>query len=652
MMIRLSIRRTSHGVDFLICLFLAIAVFIVFWQVKDHAFITYDDDEYVTNNIYVQKGLTLNGVRWAFSSNAVSYWHPLAWLSHMLDVQLYGMAAGGHHLTSVLFHLASCILLFLVFRRMTGAVWRSAFVAMLFAIHPLNVESVAWVAERKSVLSTFFWMLAMYSYVHYVEKPGALRYLWILLFFILGLMAKPMLVTLPFVLLLLDFWPLGRMNAGAQGGVDSQKTEEGTPFVFQSDFLPRLIFEKLPFFFLAAISVFWSSVSVRRLGIVLSGESKPVGLRVANAMVSYVKYLGKLFWPLDLTFIYPYPRTIVTWQVIASVLILMSLTIGVLIKLRKAPFLGVGWFWYLGTLVPVIGLVQAGFWPAMADRFAYIPAIGLFIIVVWGISGLSKNWYYNKTLLSAAAVVTLIFLMTVAWVQVGYWRNSTLLFEHALDITENNYLVHNNLGNIYFRQGLIDEAAKHYAESLRINPSFVLAHNNLGAAMLRTGNIEKAIFHFQTALRLKPNDHDVLNNLNKALIHKYYRAGNYHLSNGNLDQAREQYQRAISIQPQFTPALKQLAEVYALNENYEMALSLFSEVVELEPNKPDAYYRIACIYSKLNRVEESVNWLSKAINGGFDNWELLKTDNKLENIRDSLAYQDLIRSLNASNKLP
>jgi tetratricopeptide (TPR) repeat protein len=320
--------------------------------------------------------------------------------------------------------------------------------------------------------------------------------------------------------------------------------------------------------------------------------------------------------------------------------------------LRKAPFLGVGWFWYLGTLVPVIGLVQAGFWPAMADRFAYIPAIGLFIIVAWGISGLAKNWYYKKTLLAAAAVVTLIFLMTVAWVQTGYWRNSTLLFEHALDITENNYLVHNNLGNIYFRQGLIDEAAKHYAESLRINPSFVLAHNNLGAAMLRTGNIEKAIFHFQAALRLKPNDHDVLNNLHKALMYKYYRAGNYHLSNGNLDQAREQYQRAISIQPQFTPALKQLAEVYALNENYEMALALFSEVVELEPNKPDAYYRIACIYSKLNRVEESVNWLSKAINGGFDNWELLKTDNKLENIRDSLAYQDLIRSLNANDKLP
>jgi len=652
MMTRLSIRRTPHGVDFLICLFLAIAVFIVFWQVKDHAFITYDDDEYVMNNIYVQKGLTLNGVRWAFGFNDVSYWHPLAWLSHMLDVQLYGMDAGGHHLTSVLFHLASCILLFLIFRRMTGAVWRSAFVALLFAIHPLNVESVAWVAERKSVLSTFFWMLAMYSYVRFAEQPGTLKYLWILLFFILGLTAKPMLVTLPFVLLLLDFWPLGRMNAGAQAMVGSQKSENETPFAFQIGILPRLIFEKLPFFFLAAIATFWSSVSVRRLGIVLSGESKPIGLRAANAMVSYVKYIGKLFWPLDLTFIYPYPRTIAAWQVIASVLILMSLTIGVLIKLRKAPFLAVGWFWYLGTLIPVIGLVQAGFWPAMADRFAYIPAIGLFIIVAWGISGLVKNWYYKKTLLSAAAVVTLIFLMAVAWVQVGYWRNSTLLFEHALDVTANNYLVHNNLGNLYFRQGEIEKAIKQYAESLRINPGFALAHNNLGAAMLRTGNIEKAISHFQIALRLKPDDEDFRNNLNKTLVHKYYRSGNDLLGKGELDQAREQYQMALSIQPQFVPALSRLAEVYALDESDEMALSLLSEVVGLEPNRADAYYRMACIYAKLNRIEESVACLSKAVRSGFNNPGLLKSDQKLENVRDSLAYQELIRSLSAKGKLP
>ena len=397
---------------------------------------------------------------------------------------------------------------------------------------------------------------------------------------------------------------------------------------------------------MAAISVFWSSLSVQRLGIVLSAESKPLSLRIANAVVSYVKYLGKVFWPWDLAFIYPYPRTLPTLQIVGSAFILLCLTIGVLIKLRKAPFLGVGWFWYLGTLIPVIGLVQAGFWPAMADRFAYIPTIGLFIILTWGISELFKNWYYKKLLLSIAAVVIIILLMAATWVQVGFWRNSTVLFEHALEVTESNYLVHNNLGNIYFRQGRIDKAAKHYTESVRINPSFALAHNNLGAAMLRAGNIEKAIFHFQQALLLNPDDHNVLNNLNKTLVHKYYTAGNDYLANDELDPAQEQYQKAISIQPRFAPALKQLAEVYALNENYEMALSLFSQVVVLEPNNPDAYYRIACIYSKLNRIEESVTWLSRAINSGFNNWELLKTDNKLENTRNSSVYQRLIKSLN------
>jgi tetratricopeptide (TPR) repeat protein len=651
-MTRLSIRSTPHVVYFLICLLLVMVISIVFWQVKDHSFIAYDDDEYVTNNIYVQKGLTLNGVRWAFGFNDVSYWHPLTWLSHMLDVQLYGMEAGRHHLTSVLFHMANCILLFLVFNRMTGAAWRSAFVAMLFAIHPINVESVAWLAERKNVLSTFFWMLSMYGYVRYVEQPGTLRYLLILLFFILGLMAKPMLVTLPFVLLLLDFWPLGRMKFNRHREAGRQTDEGRASLAFQTGSIRRLIFEKLPLFALTAISVFWSSLSVQRLGIVLSGESKPISLRIANAVVSYVKYLGTVFWPWDLAFIYPYPRTLPTLQIIGSVFILICLTTWVLIKLKKAPFLGVGWLWYLGTLIPVIGLVQAGFWPAMADRFAYIPTIGLFVIVAWGIFGLVKNWYYKKTVLSAAAVATVMVLMAATWVQVGFWRNSTVLFEHALRVTENNYLVHNNLGNIYFRQGQIDKAVNQYAEALRINPSFALAHNNMGAAMLRAGNVEKAIFHFQMALRLKPDDHDARNNLNKTLVHKYYRAGNYHLANGGLDQARKQYQKAISIQPQFVPALNKLAEVYAQDENDEMALSLLSEVVALEPNKPDAHYRMACIYAKLNRIEESVISLSKAVRSGFNKPELLKSDQKLENIRDSLAYMELIRSLDANGKQP
>jgi hypothetical protein len=503
--------------DTLICVLLAVMILAVYGQVLNHQFVNYDDDMYVTENVHVQNGMTWEGAKWAFSFNNVVYLHPLAWLSHMLDVQLFGMEPGWHHLTNVLFHIVNSMLLFLVFNRMTGAAWRSAFVAMLFAIHPINVESVAWVAERKSVLSTLFWMLTLWSYIRYVEHPGIMRYLWVLLFFILGLLAKPMLVTLPFFLLLLDYWPLGRIESQRHSPVDKQKAKDGIFLTFQTNIPHRLIFEKLPFFAFSLISIFLSSLSAQRLGIGVSYEVNPIGLRIANAMVSYIKYLGKIFWPLKLAFIYPYPQTIPAWQVVGAVLLLLCLTIMLLLKIRRAPFGGVGWLWYLGALVPVIGLVQAGFWPAMADRFAYIPAIGIFIIIVWGGSELVRNWYQGKTVLSAAAVIILMLLMAVTWAQVDIWRNSTTLFKHAIKVTQNNYMVHNNLGNIYFNQGLLDEAIKQYSEALRINPAFALTHNNLGAAMLRSGKIEGAIFHFRKATILEPGNPDAQRNLLKTL---------------------------------------------------------------------------------------------------------------------------------------
>ena len=504
----------------IICGLLMAAILLVYYRVINHEFVNYDDDLYVTQNVNVQKGITWEGIKWAFSFNNVVYLHPLTWLSHMLDVQIYGMRSGWHHLTSLLFHLANTMLLFWVFNRMTGAAWRSGVVAILFAIHPINVESVAWVAERKSVLSTFFWMLTILSYIRYVERPGSMRYLLILLVFFLGLMAKPMLVTLPFVLLLLDYWPLNRMKFKSSGSINKQKSRERMLPIFEKNITSRLILEKLPLFALSLVTIFLSSISVERLGITLSYESKPITLRLTNAVVSYVDYLGKVFWPSDLTFIYPYPRTLPTLQIIGSAFILLCITIGVLIKLRKVPFLAVGWFWYLGTLIPVIGLVQAGFWPAMADRFAYLPAIGLFIIVAWGISGLAENWHSKKKLISAAAAGAIILLMTAAWVQVGFWQNSLTLFKHAIEVTENNYMDHNNLGNIYFRQGKLEQAIKHYSEALRINPGFALAHNNMGAAMLRSGKIEEALFHFRQATILEPGNIDAQRNLNKILKFK------------------------------------------------------------------------------------------------------------------------------------
>jgi hypothetical protein len=503
--------------DIIICVLLAASILLIYGQVIHHEFVNYDDDLYVTKNVHVQNGLTWGGIKWAFSLNEVVYLHPLTWLSHMLDVQLYGMDPGWHHLTNVWFHIVNCILLFLILKRMTGEAWCSAFVAALFAIHPINVESVVWVAERKNVLSTFFWMLTLWCYIRYVAHPGIARYFWAFLFFILGLLTKPMLVTLPFALLLLDFWPLGRMQADKLFAVEKQRPEDGFFRIFQISIPNRLILEKIPFLAVSLVAIFLSSLSVHRLGIVLTYESNPVGIRIANAMVSYIKYLGKIFWPTNFAFIYPYPHTLPVWQVFGAVLLLICLTIFVLLKIKTAPFGGVGWFWYLGTLVPVLGLVQAGFWPAMADRFIYIPAIGIFIIIAWGASRRVNLGYQGKTVLSAAAVVIFILLMTLTWAQVGIWRNSTSLFQHAIKVTENNYMVHNNLGNIYFNQGLLDEAVKHYSESLRINPAFALAHNNLGAAMFRSGKIEDAIFHFRQAALLEPGNLDAYRNLKKML---------------------------------------------------------------------------------------------------------------------------------------
>jgi tetratricopeptide (TPR) repeat protein len=645
-MTKLSVRKSyvaARRADLLICFFLVMVTLAAYWQVRDHAFVTYDDDEYVSNNQQVQDGLTLKGIRWAFSFNDVSYWHPLTWLSHMLDWKLYGPQPGMHHTTNLIFHILNALLLFMLIQQMTGARWQSAMIAAIFALHPLNVESVAWVAERKTVLSTFFWMLTVLTYARYVKKPSAFKYVWGLFFFALGLLAKPIILTLPFVLLLLDYWPLGRLRLAQSNGDGSGRVEKIKDCQHQQRSVGYLVGEKAPFFILAFASLYLSVISVRRLDIAISTELIPMITRCANALVSYIRYLGKIFWPQDLTFIYPYPEMVPMWQAVASGFMLLSITVLLLWKLRGRSYLTVGWLWYLGTLIPVIGLVQAGFWPAMADRFTYVPAIGLFIIIAWGLPDLLSEWRYQKIGLATVSGVVLLFLMLATSKQIGYWHNSFSLFQHAIAITDNNYLVHNNLGNVYLHQGQPSEAIGHYAESLRINPDFAPAHNNLGAAMLRTGDIEKAIFHFRMATNLKPDDTDARNNLNKTLAVKHYRSGDRHLAIGELKQAREQYQAAISIHPQYVPALNKLGTVYLRDENYEKALAVFSEVVTLQPNKPDAYYNIARIFSKLNRVEESVDWLSKAIEQGFNNWDFLNTDRNLENVRGSLAYQKLIK---------
>ncbi|MBW2538392.1 MAG: tetratricopeptide repeat protein [Deltaproteobacteria bacterium] len=720
--------------EFLICLFLVLITLAAYWQIKNHEFTLFDDDGYVSENPHVRTGLNLENIRWAFGLNDFVYWHPLTWLSHMLDSHFYGLDSGKHHQISLVFHIVNSLLLFLIFNRMTGALWRSAFVAALFALHPLSVESVAWVAERKNVLSTFFGLLTLGAYAAYVERPGFYKYLLILLFFSLGLMAKPMLVTLPFVLLLLDYWPLGRFQLRAAETDYNGKNEKQLKSCFGRSHFLHLVQEKIPLLTLSAISIYLSALAVQRLGIVLSTETTPIKYRVANALVSYVKYIGKMFWPQDLTVFYPYPVKVPIWQALGAVLILIFVSYFLVWVLRRIPALGVGWLWYLGTLVPAIGLFQAGLWPAMADRWSYVPLIGLFVIIAWGVPELMTKWRYKVPGLVVMATILLAILMTITWLQVRYWKNSVTLFEHAVAVNVRNQLAHYNLGVALKKQGRITEAIDHFSEALQINPLYLEArrslalalatqgriaeaiqqyfeflkenpghkeahnnlgvvllqqgrtaeaihhfsealrldtgyadaHYNLGIAMVRARRIEAAVAHFQAALQQKPYDPRIQDNLDQLLapqgvvddiiaeikekleLHPrdfllHYQLGRLYKIKGDLNKAMDHYQQVLFVQPDFAPALNDLAIVHAMRGEYEQALSLLKKTIGIWPDHFEPYYDIACIYARQNKGDESMAWLKQAIDRGFKDWQRIKNDDNLENLRRSADYKTLAR---------
>nr|MBC8360831.1 tetratricopeptide repeat protein [Candidatus Desulfatibia profunda] len=476
--------------DFLVCLFLVIAILAVYWQVRNYSFVNYDDSQYVTQNHNVQAGLTLESITWSFTAVQASNWHPLTWISHMLDCQLYGMNPGRHHLTNVLLHILNSLLLFLVFMRMTGKLWQSGFVAALFALHPLHVESVAWISERKDVLSTFFWMLSLWGYLRYVERPGVCRYLLLLFLFILGLMTKPMLVTLPFVLLLLDYWPLNRFQSGSSG--DGNHSIQ-RPFDF------GLVWEKIPLFLLSAVSSVTTYIVQKSGGAVNSLAAIPFHDRIANAIVSYVSYIGKMIWPNNLAVFYPYQKSILLWKVAGAGLLLVVVPVVIFRMVRTKPYFAVGWLWYIGTLVPVIGLVQVGA-QGMADRYTYVPLIGIFVIIAWGVPDFMPKWRYRRIGFTVTIAAILAIMMITTRLQIRYWSNSVTLFEHALEVTVDNCIVHAKLGEALAGQGKIDAAVRHYHEALRIKPDFVAALLNLGVALKEKGELNEAINQFMASL--------------------------------------------------------------------------------------------------------------------------------------------------------
>jgi len=575
---------SRHFLTLCISLVLIAVILAVFWQVRNHEFIKFDDDEYVTNNPHVKSGLTLSGAIWAFVAMHSNNWHPLTWLSHMLDCELYGLNPGGHHLTNLLIHIVNTLLLFLVLKRMTGARWRSSFVAALFALHPLHVESVAWVAERKDVLSTFFWMLTMETYLRYVNYPRFHRYLLVLSCFAMGLMSKPMLVTLPFVLLLLDYWPLGRFRFGQLRSDCNVSTQKSLNLSDQRLSIRQLILEKTPFFVLSAVASILTFVAQQSGGTVKSLKFFPLETRIANALVSYVTYIGKMVWPSHLGFFYPYPDRVPIWQTSGAVLLLGSISFLVIRASYKRRYLGMGWLWYLGTLVPVIGLVQVGL-QSMADRYTYVPLIGLFIMIVWGTHDIFENWQYRNTAFAVSAGLLFSALAIVTWAQVQYWQNSITLFKHTLEVTSENSLMHYNLGVIMLRQGRYSDAITHLSESLRIEPDDADAHNNLGIALVRQGKIQEAMVHYAEALRIKPDDAGTHNNLGVALARQ-----------GKIQEAMVHYAEALRIKPDFAEAYGNIGNSLAQQGRIGEAIAHYKEALRIKPNFADAHYSLALAY--------------------------------------------------------
>jgi protein O-mannosyl-transferase len=545
----------------LIALLLVTAVALAYAPVRSHGFVNLDDPEYVYDNPRVTAGLTGESVAWAFTAVHSANWHPLTWLSHMLDCELFGLDAGSHHLTSVVLHALASLCLFAALRAMTGARWPSAFVAALFALHPRNVESVAWISERKDVLSALFWTAAMWAYSGYVRRPAIGRYLAVVGLFALGLLAKPMVVTFPFALLLLDVWPLGRTSLAAPAG----------PIVLPTRSARTLVLEKLPLLALSAASAIVTFLAQSRSGAVTSLDLLPIGTRVANALVAYATYLWKTVSPTGLAVFYPYRNPVPTGEVVVSLIVLVAVSAVAIRAARRRPYLLVGWLWYLGTLVPVIGLVRAGE-QSMADRFTYLPLIGIFLAVTWGALDLASRSAPLKKLLPPAAAGAILALTIATRGQVAHWRDSVTLFEHALAVTERNHLAELNLSAALAERGRMHDALVHAEEAVRLRPGEVRALVNRGVARAGIGDADGARASYQEALRADQSS--TMAHLNLALLLA---------EQERWAEAGEEYDRVLRIDPAHAKAHAGLGWVLARQGRTEEAIAQYRIAVSLNP---------------------------------------------------------------------
>ncbi len=630
-------RRTK----WLLCAILGLAVLVVFGRALRCGFVNFDDPDYVTLNWHVQHGFNGPGLWWAFTSVATYYWHPVTWLSHTLDCQLYGLEPAGHHLTSLLLHAANSVLLLLLLNRLTGALGRSAIVAAMFALHPLRVESVVWVAERKDVLSTFFWMLTVGAYVRYAEefkvqpalaeatvgksstrcaraqarREFIVYYGLSLLCFALGLMSKPVLVTLPFVLLLLDYWPLRRLEFGV-------------------NFSWRLVLEKVPFFILTAGSSLVTFLGQERSGAVASLARFPLGVRLANVPVAYTRYLTKISWPADLAAFYPY----VAWrtgEIAGAAALLVVVTGLVLWRARSAPYLAVGWFWFLGMLVPNIGLVQAG-GQSMADRFSYLPCIGLWIMVVWGLYDLASGRTLLRASMSGAAAVAVVIFAVLAWRHTGDYKDSGTLWKATLRSYPNCLMAQNLLSRWFIDQGDWDQALEHCRAAAAILPSDPAVHDDLSRIFLHQGKVDEAIAEGLQSIQFQPRSEDNRQTLARAYLAKgefaaaaascreairikpsapeaWCNLGYALLQMGNVAEATAAYERALELNPDAALPHNDLGNIFLRQGRADEALAHFQRAVELNPSFAEAHYNLAGILAYRGRADEAIAHCRKAL---------------------------------------
>jgi len=578
-----------------LCLLLPAITLLVYFPVFGYDFVNYDDPDYVYSNPHVLAGLTWHGIIWAFLVVHSFNWHPLTWISHMTDVELFGAGPAGPHVVNVLFHAANAVLVFLVLKKMSGAIWRSAFVAAFFALHPLHVESVAWISERKDVLSTFFGLLALWKYAFYVEeaKQGksskqSANYWWALLFFVLALLSKPMLVTLPFIMLLLDYWPLQRFKPAT--GASS----------FSS--LLWLLKEKAPFLFFSAASCILTFKAQHESEAVQSLSAFPLNGRIENVFVAYAQYLGKTFLPINMACLYPHPGNWPWPEVLFDSSVVVGISAASIWLRQKWPFIFVGWFWFLGMLVPVIGLVQVGF-QSMADRYTYLPLVGIFLILAWGSGEAILRMPKAAAPVCLAGVVLLVGCGVLARNQLQYWQNGGTLFHHAVATTKNNYIAYNNLGYYLFKHDKLDEAIDDYQKALQIKPDFETALENLGVALIRDKQYDGAITCYRSLLRLNPSDAAAYSNLGYAFT-----------VTGRFDEAIDSYRKAVQIKPGLVDALVNLGGALAVKGQFEEAAVQYRKALQLSPQDAQIHFELGNMLKNLGKKQEAMDEFSEALN--------------------------------------